>query len=38
MKVVMADATLLAMCDPGDKQMFDYKRMVFGGFEVLVVL
>ncbi len=38
MKAVMADATLMAMCDPGDKQLFDYKRMVYGGFKVLVDL
>lgn len=38
MKAIMADTALMAMCDPADKQLFDYKRMVYGGFKVLVDL
>lgn len=38
MKAVMADPKLMAMCSPDDKQLFDYKRMVYGGFKVLVNL
>jgi len=38
MKAIMADPKLAAMCSPDDKQLFDYKRMVYGGFKVLVDL
>lgn len=38
MKAVMADPALITMCDLADKQLFDYKRMVYGGFKVLVDL
>ncbi len=38
MKAVMADPKLMAMCSPEDKQLFDYRRMVYGGFKVLVDL
>jgi alkaline phosphatase len=38
MKAVMADAELTAMCSPDDKQLFDFKRMVYGGFKVIVDL
>lgn len=38
MKAIMADTELGAMCSPGDKQLFDYKRMVYGGFKILVDL
>lgn len=38
MKAIMADPELGAMCDPADKQLFDYKRMVYGGFKTLVDL
>ncbi len=37
LKNVMADPALAAMCDP-DNPLFDYKRMVYGGFKVLVDL
>ena len=36
-KKVMADPRLLAMCDP-KKSPFDFKRMAYGGFQVLVDL
>jgi uncharacterized protein YbaA (DUF1428 family) len=32
---VMSDPRLADMCDPG-KQLFDAKRLIYGGFEVLV--
>ena len=38
MKAVMADPKLMAMCSPDDKQLFDYTRMVYGGFRILVDL
>ena len=38
MKAIMADTELMAMCDPSDTQLFDFKRMVYGGFKVLVDL
>lgn len=38
MKAVMNDPELLALCGPEDKQLFDYKRMVYGGFKVIVDL
>lgn len=38
MKAIMADPEMLAMCSPDDKQLFDYKRMVYGGFKVIVDL
>lgn len=38
MKAIMADPAMLALCSPDDKQLFDYKRMVYGGFKVLVDL
>jgi len=37
-KAVMADPKLMAMCSPEDKQLFDYRRMVYGGFKVIVDL
>lgn len=36
-KKVMEDQELKAMCDAGDAP-FDYKRMAYGGFDVLVDL
>lgn len=36
MKAIMADPALIAICNPNDKQLFDYKRMVYGGFKVIV--
>lgn len=36
-KTVMADPTLLAMCDP-KKSPFDFRRMAYGGFKALVDL
>lgn len=36
MKAIMADPELMAACGPDDKPLFDFKRMVYGGFKVLV--
>lgn len=38
MKKVMADPEMAAMMPKGQKPPFDYKRMVYGGFKVLVDL
>ncbi len=39
MKKVMADPEMAAMMpEKGEKPIFDYKRMVYGGFKVLVDL
>jgi len=38
MKAVMAAPELMALCSPDGKQLFDYKRMVYGGFKALVDL
>lgn len=38
MKKVMADAEMAAMMPKDTKPPFDYKRMVYGGFKVLVDL
>lgn len=37
LKAIMADPILAEMCDPKNP-LFDYKRMVYGGFKVLVDL
>lgn len=37
LKAIMADPALAEMCDPKNP-LFDYKRMVYGGFKVLVDL
>lgn len=38
MKAIMTDPEMHAICSPDDKQLFDYKRMVYGGFKVIVDL
>ncbi|HMQ04425.1 MAG TPA: DUF1428 domain-containing protein [Pyrinomonadaceae bacterium] len=38
MKKIMADPALMSMIPKGKKPPFDYKRMVYGGFKVLVDL
>ena len=38
MKAVMNDPAMAAMMPEGHKPPFDYKRMVYGGFKVLVDL
>ena len=38
MKAIMDDPAMMALCTPEDKELFDYKRMVYGGFKVLVDL
>lgn len=38
MKAIMADPALTAMMPNDQKPLFDYKRMVYGGFKVLVDL
>ena len=38
MKKIMADPELMAMMPKHQKPPFDYKRMVYGGFKVLVDL
>lgn len=38
MKAIMNDPEMAAICDPADKPLFNYKRMVYGGFKVLVDL
>lgn len=38
MKAVMEDPAMAAMCSPEDKQLFDFRRMVYGGFKILVDL
>ena len=38
MKAVMSDPAMNAMMPEGTKAPFDYKRMVYGGFKVLVDL
>ena len=38
MKAIMADEEMNAMCGPDDKPLFDFKRMVYGGFKILVDL
>ena len=38
MKAIMADEEMNAMCVPDDKPLFDFKRMVYGGFKILVDL
>ena len=37
MKAIMADPTMASMME-GRKPPFDYKRMVYGGFKILVDL
>jgi uncharacterized protein YbaA (DUF1428 family) len=38
MKSIMNDPAMHALCTPDEKQLFDHKRMVYGGFKVLVDL
>lgn len=38
MKKVMADPEMVALMSKDEKHPFDYKRMVYGGFKVLVDL
>ena len=38
MKAIMSDPGMNAMMPEGQKPPFDYKRMVYGGFKVLVDL
>ena len=38
MKAVMSDPAMSAMISEGHKPPFDYKRMVYGGFKMLVDL
>ncbi len=38
MKKIMADPAMMAIVPKGEKPPFDYKRMVYGGFKVLVDL
>lgn len=38
MKAIMADPALMAMMPQDKKPLFDYKRMVYGGFKVIVDL
>jgi len=38
MKAIMTDPEMAAMCGPDDKPLFDFKRMVYGGFKILVDL
>jgi len=38
MKKVMADPDMMAIVPNDQKPPFDYKRMVYGGFKVLVDL
>lgn len=36
MKAIMNDSELMAMMPAGTKPPFDYRRMVYGGFKILV--
>lgn len=36
MKTIMADPALMTMMPKDKKPLFDYKRMVYGGFKVIV--
>jgi uncharacterized protein YbaA (DUF1428 family) len=38
MKAIMKDPEMEAICSPDGKPLFNYKRMVYGGFKVLVDL
>jgi alkaline phosphatase len=38
MKAIMADPAMNAMMPQGTKPPFDYRRMVYGGFKVIVDL
>lgn len=38
MKAIMTDPELYAMMPKDEKPLFDYKRMLYGGFKVLVDL
>lgn len=38
MKAIMVDPVMAAICGPDDRPLFDFKRMVYGGFKVLVDL
>lgn len=38
MKAIMKDPEMEAICGPDGKPLFNYKRMVYGGFKVLVDL
>lgn len=38
MKAIMADPDLMSMMPKDEKPLFDYRRMVYGGFKVLVDL
>lgn len=38
MKAIMSDPELTAMMPVGEKPLFDCKRMVYGGFKILVDL